>query len=63
MRVSVDRNLCETIANCIDTAPGVFDFDADDNLVILLPDVPPDREADVRLAVETCPMLALRLEE
>ena len=63
MKVTVDRDLCEANGVCAGLAPEVFDLDDEDQLHILLPEVPA-RLADVaRRAVGSCPKTALRLEE
>ena len=40
MKVTVDHELCEANGVCAGTAPEVFDLDDEDELHILLPDVP-----------------------
>ncbi len=63
MRVTVDYELCEANGVCAGLAPDVFDVDNEDNLHILLPDVPPQLADAVRRAVASCPKMALRLED
>ena len=60
MEVKVDRDLCEANAVCCGLAPGVFELDDDEQLVITQPVAPEDLDR-VRLAVERCPKNALEL--
>ena len=63
MRVIVDEDLCEGNGFCESLAPQVFEMgDAD---VVQIADGPvlPDREIDVRAAVDQCPKAALRLQD
>ncbi|GLW62429.1 ferredoxin [Actinomadura rubrobrunea] len=63
MRVRVDPLVCEANAVCVGLAPDVFDLTDDDELRILLPEVPPEQADRVRHAVRSCPKAALTLEE
>ncbi|WP_067812448.1 ferredoxin [Actinomadura kijaniata] len=63
MKVSVDPLVCEANAVCVGIAPEVFDLTDDDELEILLPEVPADQADKVRHAVRSCPKAALTLEE
>jgi ferredoxin len=63
MRVTVDYDLCEANGVCVGTAPEVFDLDDEDELHILLPEVPARLADVVRRAVGSCPKIALRLED
>ncbi len=63
MRVAVDRDLCEANGVCAGLAPEVFDVDDEDDLHILMPEVPAGQAGAVRSAVASCPKQALRLEE
>ena len=63
MRVIVDRELCEANAICAGLVPEVFDVDDNDELHILVDEVPPGLEDGVRRAVNSCPKTALRLAE
>ncbi|MFI0355530.1 ferredoxin [Actinomadura sp. 9N407] len=63
MKVSVDPLVCEANAVCVGLAPEVFDLDDDDELQVLMPDVPADQADRVRHAVRSCPKAALALEE
>ncbi|XVU27624.1 ferredoxin [Actinoplanes sp. CA-054009] len=62
MKVAVDRDACIGAGNCAMTAPLVFDQDADEAIVILVTDTPPESEqAAVREAVDRCPAAVIRL--
>jgi len=63
MRVRVDYDLCEANAVCAGLVPQVFEVDDDDNLFILVDEVPAGLTAQVRHAVQSCPKLALSLED
>jgi ferredoxin len=59
MRVTVDLRLCQGYANCVDSAPDVFDL-GENGLVVLLQEEPPaDHEHAVREAVRLCPVQAI----
>lgn len=59
MRVGVERDLCEGNAVCVGIAPDVFDLDDRDQVILLLEDVPAERESDVEQAIAQCPRAAL----
>ena len=61
MRVEVDRDLCESNAVCVGIAPEVFDLGDDDLARVLVDEVPPGQESEVREAVSLCPKIALRM--
>lgn len=59
IKVTVNYELCEGNAMCMDVAPEVFDLD-DDDVVVLLNDAPgEDLREKVAAAVERCPKQAL----
>lgn len=59
--MEVDRDACEANAVCAGLVPDVFEVDDDDNLHILVAEVPPQLAEAVRHAVGSCPKAALRL--
>ncbi|MFC0440036.1 ferredoxin [Kutzneria buriramensis] len=63
MRIETDRDRCIGAAQCVLSAPTVFDHD-DEGLVVVLQDEPAAelREA-VRLGQQLCPSNAIRLSE
>ncbi len=63
MRVKVDDEVCEANAVCAGLVPEVFEVDDEDNLHILVSDVPPEVADRVRHAVRSCPKAALEIEE
>lgn len=64
MKVLADLDTCIGAGVCVLTSPEVFDQDSEDGRVRLLVDlIPPERERDVREAVELCPSAALSIIE
>jgi ferredoxin len=63
MRVTVDSDLCEANGVCANLVPQVFDLDDNDELHIAAGDVPADLTGQVRLAVQSCPKMALSLAD
>jgi ferredoxin len=63
MRVTVDPDLCEANGVCASLVPQVFDLNDNDELHIAAGDVPAELADKVRLAVQSCPKMALSLAE
>lgn len=63
MRIEVDYDACEANAVCAGLVPEVFEVDDDDNLNILVDEVPAQLADRVAHAVRSCPKAALRLAE
>jgi ferredoxin len=63
MRVKVDHDICEANAVCAGLVPEVFEVDDEDNLHILVSEVPAQLADRVRHAVRSCPKAALGIEE
>jgi ferredoxin len=63
MRVAADWDSCEANGICAGLVPEVFEVDDQDNLHILLSEIPSPLEQQVRHAVGSCPKMALRLED
>ncbi len=61
MKVEVDYDACEANAVCAGLVPEVFEVDDEDQLHILLDEVPELLADEVRHAVRSCPKAALRL--
>jgi ferredoxin len=62
MKVAVERDLCIGSGMCVLTAPAVFDQDADEAVVVLLDESPPEAERPaVEQAVDRCPAAVIRL--
>jgi ferredoxin len=62
MRITVDRLQCEANGICEDLASEVFSLDGNDNLQLLVTEVPAGLLHDVEAAVHSCPKQALSLE-
>ncbi|MFM9443655.1 ferredoxin [Streptomyces acidiscabies] len=64
VRVAVDRSLCCGAGNCVLVAPGVFDQDEDDGVVVLLTETPAAADLSaVREAAAMCPASAITVRE
>ncbi|MEU2788890.1 ferredoxin [Streptomyces sp. NPDC007100] len=62
LRLGVDRDRCVGAGMCALTAPGVFDQDDDEGLVVLLAPAPaPGHRAAARMAAGLCPAGAIAL--
>ncbi|GIM93966.1 ferredoxin [Paractinoplanes toevensis] len=62
MKIAVDTSLCIGSGTCALTAPGVFDQDPDEAVVVVLDGSPPESERDaVELAVKSCPAAVIQL--
>ena len=57
IHVEVDRSLCIGSGDCVDTAPDVFQLDAEDKAVVVDPDGAPVDE--VLEAAGNCPVTAI----
>ncbi|HEY5240450.1 MAG TPA: ferredoxin [Polyangiaceae bacterium] len=62
-RLVVDRDLCESNAVCVRTAPDLFVIDDDDKLRLLVERPADDQLDKARAAVRRCPKRALFLVE
>jgi ferredoxin len=63
VHVILDTQNCQAYANCLLTAPDVFDLDEDRGIAIIKQDNPPEElRAVVEEAVRSCPVQALTLE-
>lgn len=63
MKVSIDRKKCVGAGQCVRVAPGAFDQDEKDGLVVLIDARPGDAGAsDVKKAALLCPAQAIRIE-
>lgn len=63
MKISVDFDLCESNAICMDIAPTVFEVRDDDFLYVLNESPPEELWDKVRDAVDRCPKQAITLTE
>ena len=63
MRIHIDDDRCTGHGRCYSLAPAVFDADDLGHSVVLLPDVPPERHDEARLAAANCPENAILVED
>ena len=64
MKIHVDRHKCIGSGQCVNTAPAVFDQDAEDGMVVVLAEEPPAGEQSAaRKAAELCPAQVIRIVE
>lgn len=62
MKIEIDKNLCQGYLLCVNRLPDVFGEDLDGSgEVILEGDLPPELESEAKLAIEECPMRAIRV--
>jgi ferredoxin len=62
MRIEVDFTRCTGTANCVVHAPGLFDIgDADDQVRVLVEQIPETELPAAETAVRLCPQGALKL--
>lgn len=59
MKVIVDFGKCEANAICMGILPEVFEVDDDDNLHLLMDEVPEEMRDRLEQAVRSCPMTAI----
>lgn len=57
IRIEVDRGLCIGSGDCVDSAPGVFELDAEDKARVIDPDGDPQEM--VMDAASNCPVTAI----
>ena len=62
MKILVDYDLCEANAICMQQAPDVFKVDEEDNLQILMDEIPEAQREAVENSVRLCPRQALKLD-
>lgn len=64
MKVTVDQTRCVGSGQCVLVAEDVFDQRDEDGTVVLLdPDPPAERRADVQHAAAMCPSTAITVED
>ena len=63
MRIVVDRELCDGHGMCEAMAHEYFALDDDDVLTVLVESPPESDRAAVHAAVQSCPALALSLQD
>ncbi|WP_329410575.1 ferredoxin [Nocardia vinacea] len=63
MRITIQQDKCIGAGLCVLGAEDVFDQREEDGIVVLLdPNPPAEREAAIREAAATCPVLAIEVE-
>ncbi len=62
-RIIADPDSCEGFGMCQTMAVDFFEVGAGGPVIVLEPEPPEDRLEEVRAAVESCPVMALRLLE
>jgi ferredoxin len=64
MKVTIEQDKCVASGQCVMAAADVFDQRDEDGIAVLLDPTPSaELAADVRLAADVCPALAIHLEE
>lgn len=63
MRLEIDSNACVGHGRCYAEAPHVLDADDEGKAVALVDVVPDEWLGEARMAVESCPEQAIRLDE
>ncbi len=61
MKIVVDENVCSLNAECTYAAPDIFRVE--DGELAWQAEIPPEHEAAVRDAVDSCPSLAIEIVE
>ena len=61
VKVTVDRELCIGISNCVAVAPTVFQLDAENKAIVV--DVSSVTEKKIMEAAESCPQNAIIVED
>jgi len=63
LKIVIDRLLCDANALCVAEAPELLALDANEELMLLKPDLAPDDVERARRAVAVCPKAALSIED
>ena len=58
LRIHIDRDLCVSFGDCIEAAPGVFEFD-DEDIAVFVSEVGPISREELIDACTSCPVDAL----
>lgn len=61
--LKADFEVCQGYANCVITAPDVYDIDDDGTVVLLKTEISEQERAKVDEAVNACPVSALSIED
>jgi len=63
MKVHVDTEVCAGFGVCLGLCPEVFELHDDGYAIVLVSEVPPELEDEVRAAVSQCPSNAISLSD
>lgn len=63
MKIRIDHDACTGHGRCYTLAPALFTADDEGNGQVIDELVPPEREADARRAVGSCPERAVLIED
>ncbi len=63
MKVRVDAEVCAGFGVCLGLCPEVFELHDDGYAIVLVSEVPPQLEDEVRQAVSQCPAGAISLDD
>ena len=59
--IEIDRELCYGFGDCVSTAPGVFELDAEEKAVVIDPNGAP--RDDLIEAASNCPVMAITIRD
>lgn len=62
-RLKADFAACQGYANCVMSAPEVYDIDDDGTVVLLKTEISEEERPKVQEAVNSCPVSALSIED
>jgi len=63
MKITVDRNLCESTGMCTGLAPDLFELDEDGLVVLLNAEPGNDARSAAQQAVRNCPVAAIAIQD
>jgi ferredoxin len=63
MKVRVDPEVCAGFGICVGVSPEVFELHDDGYALVLVAEVPPELEDEVRRAASQCPSGAIAVSE
>ena len=62
MKVTIDYELCEANALCMDACPKVFRLTDDDQMILLIEEPDESLRDQVEAAAQLCPRLAIAID-
>lgn len=63
IRVKANLKICDGFANCVTTAPDLFDIDDDDHVIVLHDEIADTSRSLLEEAVRSCPVSALTIAD